>query len=240
MTSPKNSPNHFTQDNEVVPHSELNPSRDLITLPDPGQTAIIAAEPESRARDDPNLRPSPKHSCSKDPLDTHFTPSTTTNVPHEINAIVIPPAIAEEPNKSQQEPLDNVFLTIPNRSLQNLLRQFPQEKVKRLLLSEDPQDKKLLDIFSDPDKYFEDDEDLEPPAKNMHIEFVIEGYPPMPMEDSEDEDADLALAKNLFSDDENSDGNELDFPDTDEEVQFVEEEDDNVETEPSSDDDFDE
>ena len=112
--------------------------------------------------------------------------------------------------------------------------------MKRLLLSEDPQDKKLLDIFSDPDKYFEDDEDLGPPAKNMHIEFVIEGYPPMPMEDSEDEDADLALAKNLFSDDENSDGNELDFPDTDEEVQFVEEEDDNVETEPSSDDDFDE
>jgi hypothetical protein len=119
------------------------------------------------------------------------------------------------------------------------LRQFPQEEVKRLLLSEDPHDKKLVEIFSAPDKYFEDDEDLEPPTQTMHFEFAIEGYPPMPVEDSEDEDTDLAPDKNLFSDDENSDGNELDFPDTDEEVQFIEEEDDNIGTEPSSGDDFD-
>ena len=109
-----------------------------------------------------------------------------------------------------------------------------------MLLSADPADRKLVSIFSDPDIYFRDDEEVEIDEQLPTFEFVVEGYPPMEREDSDEEE--ILKNHNLVSDSENSNGNEQDFPDTDEEFQFAEDEDDDkLSTDGySSDDDFDE
>lgn len=185
----------------------------------------------------------------KNPSDNGHAQAISQELSQTVNSEPVPPTpptdTNEEAKKAQeiQETLsEEVFQTVSTRSLMNLLRQFPKEEVKRLLLSTDLQDKKLVHIFSDPDKYFQDEEDVEPNAKHPRFEFVVEGYPPMPKDGSEDDADEVSRNYNLLSDDENSDGNELDFPDSDEEFQFIGDEDPDESSpgEASSDDDFDE